>query len=95
MRMPRFVDRTNDNLVERLNGIVREREKVMRGLKQRESAQKILEGFRPYYNFIRKYQSLKRKPPAEMENIDLGFEDNMYACWTKNGDVNFQNSFKA
>ena len=57
--MPRFVDRTNNNLVERLNGTVRERDKVMRGFKNEESAQQILEAFRAYYNFIRKHQSLK------------------------------------
>jgi len=48
----------------------------MRGLKQEESAQKILEGFRAYYNFIRKHQSLKGKTPAEMANMDLGLEGN-------------------
>jgi len=78
VRMPRFIDRTNNNLVERLNGTIREREKVMRGLKQEESAQKILEGFRAYYNFIRKHQSLRGKTPAEMANIDLGLEGNKW-----------------
>lgn len=78
VRMPRFRDLTNNNLVERLNGTLREREKVMRGLKQRESAQKILEGFRAYYNFIRKHQSLKGKTPAKMANIDLELENNKW-----------------
>jgi len=76
--MPRFRDKTNNCLVERLNGTIREREKVMRGLKQEESAQNTLEGFRAYYNFIRKHKSLKGKPPAEMANIDLGLEGNKW-----------------
>ena len=38
VRMPRFVDRTNNNMVERLNGTVRERDKVMRGMKKEETA---------------------------------------------------------
>ena len=78
VRMPRFVDRTNNNLVERLNGTVRERDKVMRGFKNEESAQQIIEGFRAYYNFIRKHQSLKGKTPAEIANIDLNLEGNKW-----------------
>ena len=66
VRMPRFTDRVNNNLVERLNGTVRERDKVMRGFKTEESAQQIIEGFRAYYNFIRKHQSLKGKTPAKL-----------------------------
>jgi transposase-like protein len=76
--MPRFIDSTNNNLVERLNGTVREREKVMRGFKKEESAQQILEGFRAYYNFIRKHQSLNGKTPAETANINLGLERNRW-----------------
>jgi transposase-like protein len=76
--MPRFIDSTNNNLIERLNGTVREREKVMRGFKKEESAQQILEGFRAYYNFIRKHQSLEGKTPAEMANIDLSLERNRW-----------------
>lgn len=34
IQKPRFVDPTNNNIVERLNGTVREREKVMRGTKE-------------------------------------------------------------
>jgi len=50
----------------------------MRGLKREESAQKILEAFRVYYNFIRKHQSLKGKTPAEMAKIDLNLEGNKW-----------------
>ena len=78
VRMPRFLDRVNNNLVERLNGTVRERDKVMRGFKTEESAQQIIEGFRAYYNFIRKHQSLKGKTPAEVANIDLNLDGNKW-----------------
>ena len=71
IRMPRFVDRVNNNLVERLNGTVRERDKVMRGFKTLESAQQIIKGFRAYYNFIRKHQSPNGKTPAEMAMMDI------------------------
>ena len=81
--MPRFIDRVNNNLVERLNGTVRERDKVMRGFKTEPSAQQILEGFRAYYNFIRKHQSLNGKTPAEMANIDLNLEGNKWLSLIK------------
>ena len=58
--------------------MVKERDKVMRGFKVEESAQQILEGFRAYYNFIRKHQSLKGKTPAEMANLDLGLKGNKW-----------------
>ena len=50
----------------------------MRGFKTEESARQILEGFRAYYNFIRKHQSLKGKTPAEMANIDLNLKGNKW-----------------
>lgn len=46
----------NNNIVERLNGTIREREKVTRNLK--EQAPTIIEGYRNYYNLIRPHQSL-------------------------------------
>jgi hypothetical protein len=50
--------------VERLNGIVRDREKVMRGMDHRESAQKLIDAIRIHYNFVREHNSIK-KTPAE------------------------------
>lgn len=69
--MPRFIDETNNNIMERLQGRVRERDKVMRAFKQEESAQKILDGFRAYYNFVRPHQALQGKTPAEIANLNL------------------------
>ncbi len=59
--------------VERLNGIFRDREVVMRGMDHAESAQKLVDAYRVYYNFIRVPSSMK-KSPAEQAGIkiDLG-----------------------
>ncbi len=62
---------TNNNIVERLNGTVRERLKVMRGLDHDESAQKLIDGKRLNYNYLRPHQSLNGKTPAEKAGIDL------------------------
>ncbi|MBI3639926.1 MAG: IS1/IS6 family transposase [Thaumarchaeota archaeon] len=61
--------------VERLNGIVRDREFVMRGMDHAESAQKLVDAFRIHYNFIRNHNSIK-KTPAEQAGIKLDLGQN-------------------
>lgn len=62
LRKPRFVDPTNNNLVERLNGSIREREKILRAFKKQRTAQIIADGWRVYYNLVRKHQTLNARP---------------------------------
>lgn len=61
-----FRDKTNNNIMERLNGTVRERNKVQRGLKKKETP--IVEGQRIYYNFIRPHESLGGKHLLRLQN---------------------------
>lgn len=76
IRKPRFTDKSNNNMVERLNGTIREREKVMRGLDNEKTA--FVEGFQNYYNFLRPHMSLEGKTPAEVAGIDLKLEGNRW-----------------
>lgn len=69
---------TNNNIVERANGTVRERLKAMRGMDNDESAEKMLEGNRIYYNNLRPHQALEGKTPAEKAGIDLKLEGNKW-----------------
>jgi transposase InsO family protein len=48
--------------MERLNGEIRDREKVMRGLKQEIP---ILKGYQIFHNYVRPHESLEGKTPAE------------------------------
>jgi putative transposase len=57
--------------VERLNGTVRDRELVMRGMDNKESAQDLMDVNRIYYNFIRPHQALDGKTPAEARGIKV------------------------
>jgi len=59
----------NNTHVERLHGSIREREKVMRGLKVESTP--IVEGHRLYYNFIRPHQALEGKTPSEKAGITI------------------------
>jgi len=79
--MPRFRDKTNNCLVERLNGTIRERDKVMRGMK--DETQTIADGLRNYYNFIRPHQALNGKTPAEVAKIDLKLGKNRWLSLIK------------
>jgi len=61
--------------VERLNGVFRDREKVMRGMDHKDSAQKLIDATRIHYNFIREHGSIK-KTPAEQAGIKLNLGQN-------------------
>lgn len=76
--------RTNNNICERLHGSIRERDKVMRGLKTEATAKTMTEGFRAYYNFIRPHQALDGKTPAQQANIDLKLGRNKWLTLIQN-----------
>jgi hypothetical protein len=59
----------NNNKMERMNGKVRYREKTMRGLKKTDTP--ILKGYQLYHNYIREYEALKGKTPAEKCGIKI------------------------
>ena len=59
----------NNNKMERLNGEIRDREKVMRGLKKKDTP--ILKGYQIFHNYIREHQGLKGKTPAEACGIKV------------------------
>jgi len=59
----------NNNKMERLNGEIGDREKVMRGLKLRDTP--ILKGYQIFHNFIREHEALKGNTPAEACGIKV------------------------
>jgi transposase-like protein len=59
----------NNNKQERLNGEIRDREKTMRGLKEKDTP--ILPGYQIYHNFMRPHEALKGKTPAEACGIEV------------------------
>jgi transposase-like protein len=65
-----------NSVAERLNGTMREREKVMRGMQTKETAQKIIEAMRIHYNFCRKHSRLG-KTPAEASGIKIEGENKL------------------
>lgn len=63
----------NNNKMERINGEIRDREKVMRGLKIKETP--MLQGMQIYHNFIKPHEGLAGKTPSEACGIELKGED--------------------
>ena len=57
----------HNNKMERMNGEVRDREKVMRGLKRTDTP--IVKGLQIYHNFIRPHEWLNGVTPAERAGI--------------------------
>jgi transposase-like protein len=69
VRIPNIRDRSNNNMVERLHGTIRQRNKVMRGLDDAQTAQTMMDGLRIYYNFMRPHMALDGKTPAQKARI--------------------------
>jgi len=59
----------NNNKMERLNGEIRDREKVMRGLKKNDTP--ILQGVQIYHNYVRPHEGLNGKTPADACGIEI------------------------
>jgi len=59
----------NNNKMERFNGEIRDREKVMRGLKKTDTP--ILKGYQLFHNYIREHEWLEGKTPAEACGITV------------------------
>ena len=55
--------------MERMNGEIRDREKVFRGLKKSNTP--ILTGYQIYHNYVRPHEALEGKAPAEAAGIEV------------------------
>ncbi len=65
----------NTNLIERFHGTIKERTKVMRGLRTTETAGRFLDGWMVYYNYMKPHESLDSRTPAEAAKCDYAFRD--------------------
>ncbi len=75
----------NNNKQERINGEIRDREKVMRGLKITDTP--ILPGYQIFHNFIRTHEGLDGKTPAEACGIIVEGE-NKWITLIQNASLN-------
>jgi transposase-like protein len=66
----------DNNLIERLNGTVRDRNKTQRGLDAKDTM--FVKGHQLYYNFIRPHEGLSGYTPAEFSQINLNLCGNKW-----------------
>ena len=70
-----FDTEVNTNLIERFQGTLKDRTKIVRGLKKPETARKFLEGWLINYNYFRPHISLGGRTPAEKAGVKLETND--------------------
>ena len=64
-----FDIQNNTNRIERFQGTIKDRTKVVRGFKTLPTARLILDGFLIHYNFFKPHMSLVNKTPAEVAKV--------------------------
>ena len=70
-----FTVENNTNLIERFHGTLKDRTKVMRGLKDIKTARLITSGWLLYYNYLRPHESLDGKTPAQMAGVKYPYRN--------------------
>jgi hypothetical protein len=59
--------------MERMNGELRNREKVVRGVKREDSP--LITGLQIYHNYVRPHMGLNGKTPSEVAGIEVEGKD--------------------
>lgn len=70
-----FTVENSTNLIERFHGTLKDRTRVMRGLKQIETANLITDGYLVFYNFLRPHESLDDRTPAEAAEVKFPYRN--------------------
>jgi len=65
----------SNNLIERFHGTIKERTKVMRALKNKDTLEKFMDGWLVHYNFFRPHTSLHDMTPAMAAGIKFPFRN--------------------
>ncbi len=66
---------THNNRSERMQGTFRDRTKTLRGLDNRASGQRYLDGWTFHYNLFREHEALGHRTPAEAAKVDAPFRE--------------------
>ena len=65
----------NNNLSERLQGTIKERDKVLRGFKRASTAQDYLGGWKLDYNYFRPHHAIGKRTPASLAKVEAPFNN--------------------
>jgi transposase-like protein len=64
LKVKKFTEKPNSNIIERMQGTIKNRLKVMRGLKSLDTARAVLDGFIINYNYFRPHETLSDIEPT-------------------------------
>jgi len=70
-----FALENNTQMIERFHETLKQRTKVMRGLKNIESAHDFINGWLVHYNYLRPHTALNDKTPAEVAGIEFPYKN--------------------
>jgi len=70
-----FAVEDNTQIIERFHETLKQRTKVMRGLKNMESAHDFINGWLVHYNYLRPHTALDDKTPAKVAGIDYPYDN--------------------
>lgn len=76
LQVKKFTARPNNNIIERMQGTIKARLKVMRGLKTVETARTLIDGFIVNYNYFRPHETLSQielTTPAQKAGIKFPY----------------------
>jgi transposase-like protein len=73
IREIRLAGKVHNNKMERMNGEIRDRERVMRTLEKADTP--ILAGMQIFHNYVRPHMALKGKTPSEAAGIEVQGEN--------------------
>lgn len=63
------------NLIERFHGTLKDRTKIMRGLKDIDTAKLFTQGWLLYYNYLRPHESLRGRTPAQVAGVKYPYRN--------------------
>lgn len=66
---------SHNNFIERFHGTLKQRTKVMRGMKNPDTARLLLDGWLMHYNYFRPHESLRGKTPAEAAQVGFPYKN--------------------
>ncbi|MDP2917131.1 MAG: DDE-type integrase/transposase/recombinase [Dehalococcoidia bacterium] len=75
IRSSPFALENDTNLIERFHGTLKDRTKVMRGLKNIDTAIQFTDAWLVNYNYFRPHETLKGKSPAEVAGVDYKYKN--------------------
>jgi transposase-like protein len=79
VRVEKFASKPNNNIIERMQGTIKARTKIMRDLKSVDTAKLILDGFFVHYNYMRPHETLSKDgndiTPAQKAGIAFPYGD--------------------